>query len=189
MFIFNIFDYIISINKHKFCNMIQEIISVLSFPGVVFHELGHELFCRWSKVKVIKVCYFQFKNPAGYVIHSEPQKYYQAFLISVGPLIFGTLFSIIFFLMSKYFSNNNQLLEILFIWLGGSLAMNCFPSTQDAKVLFQETNKHILRNLFVIIGYPFVLIIFLFGLLKTLWIDLLYGFVLYFIASFINLSF
>ena len=99
--------------------MIQEIFSLISFPGVVFHELGHEIFCRISRVRVVKVCYFQFKNPPGYVIHNEPSKYHQAFFISVGPFISGIIFSVIFFLLSKYFSNSNQLLELLFIWLGG----------------------------------------------------------------------
>lgn len=168
--------------------MIQEIFSLISFPGVVFHELGHEVFCRWSKVKIIKVCYFQFKNPPGYVIHAEPNKYYQAFLISVGPFISGTIFSLVFFMLSKYFSTNSQLLELLFIWLGGSIAMNSFPSTQDAKVLFKETNKHILRNPLVIIGYPFVLIIFIFGILEMFWFDLIYAFVLYLLSSFIYLN-
>lgn len=168
--------------------MIQEIFSLISFPGVVFHELGHEIFCRISRVRVVKVCYFQFKNPPGYVIHNEPSKYHQAFFISVGPFISGIIFSVIFFLLSKYFSNSNQLLELLFIWLGGSIAMNCFPSTQDAKVLFKETNKHILRNPFVIIGYPFVLIIFIFGLLQIFWIDLIYAIILYLLSSFIYLN-
>jgi len=168
--------------------MIQEIFSLISFPGVVFHEFGHEIFCRISKVRVVKVCYFQFKNPPGYVIHNEPSKYYQAFFISVGPFISGIIFSVIFFLLSKYFSNSNQLLELLFIWLGGSIAMNCFPSTQDAKVLFKETNKHILRNPLVIIGYPFVLIIFIFGLIQVFWINLIYAFFLYLLSSFIYLN-
>lgn len=168
--------------------MIQEIFALLSFPGVVFHELGHEIFCRWSKVRVIKVCYFQFKNPAGYVMHEEPRKYHQAFLISVGPFIIGTIFSVIFFLLSRYFSSKDQILEILFIWLGGSLAMNCFPSFQDAKILFKQTNKHLFKNLFVIFGYPIVILLFIFGILKIIFLDLIYAFVLYFVSNFIYLN-
>lgn len=168
--------------------MIQEIFSLLSFPGVVFHELGHELFCRWSRVRVLKVCYFQFKNPAGYVIHEEPKKYSQAFLISVGPFIIGTIFSVIFFLLSRYFSSKDQILEILFIWLGGSLAMNCFPSFQDARNLFKQTNKYLFKNLFVILGYPVVILLFIFGILKVVFLDLVYAFALYFISNFIYLN-
>lgn len=165
--------------------MVAEIISLLSFPGVVFHELGHQIFCNISKVRVIKVCYFKFGNPAGYVIHESPRKFAQAFFISVGPFIIGTLFSIIFFLISRYFSSSNQLLEILFIWLGASVAMNCFPSTQDAKVLFKETNRHIFRNPLAIIGYPFVLIIFIFRLLQIFLFDLIYAFGLYILSDLI----
>jgi len=88
--------------------MINEIFSLISLPGVVFHEFGHEMFCYFTGVKVIKVCYFQFKNPAGYVLHFKPKKYYQSFLISVGPFILGLIFSIFFFLISKYYNSINN---------------------------------------------------------------------------------
>jgi hypothetical protein len=44
------------------------LVSVLTFPGIIFHELGHQLFCKFTGVRVIKVRYFRFGNPAGYVL-------------------------------------------------------------------------------------------------------------------------
>ena len=50
-----------------------QLISLLTFPGVIVHEWAHKLYCNWTGVLVHKVVYFQFANPAGYVLHSEPK--------------------------------------------------------------------------------------------------------------------
>jgi len=46
------------------------VIAALTFPGVIVHEMAHQLFCRLFRVAVLDVCYFRFGNPAGYVIPS-----------------------------------------------------------------------------------------------------------------------
>ena len=182
-FIFNIFGYIISNDKYKFYNMIQEISYLLFFPGIVFHEFSREIFCCISKVKVVKVCYFQFKNLPGYVMHEEPRKYHQAFLISIGPSILGILFSVTFFILSKHFSNNSQSLELLFIWLGVSIAINCFPNIKDLKVLHEKAD-----NTLVSIGNLILTIIFIFNLLQNFWANLACTFILYILSNFIYLN-
>lgn len=67
------------------------IISIITFPGVIVHELAHQLFCRWFKIPVFEVCYFRFENPIGYVIHEPAKKGYQTILISIGPFIINTI--------------------------------------------------------------------------------------------------
>ena len=37
-------------------------VSILTFPGVIVHELAHQLFCYMCNIKVNKVVYFQFGN-------------------------------------------------------------------------------------------------------------------------------
>ena len=36
------------------------LISFVTFPGVIMHELGHQVACWLSKVAVFNVKYFQF---------------------------------------------------------------------------------------------------------------------------------
>lgn len=48
------------------------LISILTFPGVIVHEIAHQLFCRICGVAVLDVCYFKAGNPAGYVVHEIP---------------------------------------------------------------------------------------------------------------------
>ena len=48
------------------------LISLVTFPGVIVHELAHVVFCRLTKTPILSVCYFRLGNPAGYVIHERP---------------------------------------------------------------------------------------------------------------------
>ncbi len=47
------------------------LISLVTFPGVVIHELAHQLFCMLCGLKVYEVKYFQINNPNGYVIYQS----------------------------------------------------------------------------------------------------------------------
>jgi hypothetical protein len=39
------------------------LITIVTFPGVIVHELAHQLFCRLYKVSVFEEVYFQAENP------------------------------------------------------------------------------------------------------------------------------
>ena len=157
------------------------LISIATFPGIIVHEFGHKFFCDQFEVKVLKTCYFRLGNPAGYVLHEETKNFKQAFFIDIGPFIVNNLFAIIAFV----FAVNSSEPNLFFIWLGGSFAINSFPSTGDAKALWANTKKYSKKNLLLIaIGYPFVIIIYLANILSIIWFDLIWAFILYgFVAS------
>jgi len=155
------------------------LITLLTFPGVIFHELGHEWFCRWTGVSVYEVCYFRLDDPAGYVIHERPEKFYQAFFIALGPLITGTAISLFIFALSLKAALVHPYLDSLLSWLGLSIAANSFPSSGDAENLWQETNHHVKRSFAAMVGYPFVLFIYIANLLSFFWFDFLYAGILY----------
>lgn len=46
----------------------------LPFPGVMVHELAHQLFCRLMGVPVYEVKYFQFADTCGYVAHEPAER-------------------------------------------------------------------------------------------------------------------
>lgn len=160
------------------------LISILTFPGVIVHELGHMFFCRIFKVKIHKVCYFRFGNPAGYVIHDDPENFKQSFFIDVGPFIVNSVLAIIAFILTALLTPVYESYGFLFSWLGISIAMNSFPSKGDAKVLWAVTRKHSKDNgLLRLVGYPFVVIIYVANLLSFLWFDLFYAIGLYSLVS------
>jgi len=69
----------------------SQIIALLTFPGVVAHEVVEQLVCRWSGVAVLDVCYFRFVNPRGYVIHEPALKVRKSLLIGLGPFFVNSL--------------------------------------------------------------------------------------------------
>ncbi len=159
-------------------NEVRRIISGITFPGVIFHEFGHTLFCALTGVKVHKTCYFRFGNPAGYVIHERPQNFMQSFLIAGGPFISGTFFALLFFQIANL-NAAGPWQKLLFIWLGASVAINCFPSNTDGKGLWKDTNRYIRKNFLTIVGYPFAAVIWMLNLFQVIFLDLIYAILLY----------
>lgn len=153
-------------------------ISIATCPGVVVHELAHQLFCRLFKVPVFQVVYFQVGNPAGFVLHETPQYKWQSILISAGPFFVNTLLGALIALpaaLPVFTLNNANFLHYVLIYLGVSIAMHAFPSTGDAAVIWKEIRQDDTKLLTKLVGYPVVGLIYLGSLGSMIWLDLVYG--------------
>jgi hypothetical protein len=153
-------------------------ITIVTFPGVIVHELAHQLFCRLYKVPVFEVVYFQIKNPAGYVLHEIPRNKWQTIMISIGPFILNTLVGALIALpasLSVFKFNNAGPLDYLLIYLGVSIAMHAFPSTGDANAIWKSVKERDTPIWTKIISYPVVGLIYLGSLGSFFWLDLAYG--------------
>ncbi|MCR8558043.1 DUF3267 domain-containing protein [Mucilaginibacter sp. BJC16-A38] len=154
------------------------LISLLTFPGVIVHELAHQLFCRWFKVPVFKVVYFQTGNPAGYVLHETVSNKWQTMLISVGPFFVNTIIGafIAFPAALPVFTfDNATVADYLLVYLGVSIAMHAFPSTGDGKAIWQVLKDSETSLIVKIIGYPVIGLIYLGSLGSFFWLDVAYG--------------
>lgn len=156
------------------------IISIITFPGVIVHELAHQIFCYFMKIPVYEVKYFQFKNPSGYVIHERTDKPLKAFLISVGPFLINTILGII--IMSSVsieligFEDLDNILSLFVGWIGISILMHAFPSTVDGKGLVDSILKNKEVNILMrIITAPVIGLIYLGALGSVIWLDLIYA--------------
>lgn len=160
------------------------IISTITFPGIILHEWSHKYFCNLTGVRVFKVCYFRFGDPAGYVIHEEPYTYKQVFWISVGPLVINTLLA----LLSGYVvsvGNMTEIQQIIVIWLGIAFGMQSFPSDHDMKHIWNASRVSLFRggSILHLFAYIFVAIIWIANKLRFLWFDLFYAIALVYIGS------
>lgn len=154
------------------------LISILTFPGVIVHELAHQLFCRWLKVPVFKVVYFQVGNPAGYVLHEKTDNRYKAIAIGIGPFIFNTIVGALISLpaaLPVFTFHTATPFDYLLIYLGVSIAMHAFPSTGDANAIWQSLKEDRTPIWARIIGYPIVGLIYIGSLGSFFWLDALYG--------------
>lgn len=155
------------------------LISIATFPGVIVHELAHAFFCKITGTQVFKVCYFRLGNPAGYVIHAQPTNVWKHILIGVGPLLFNTLIGLLFGFIAFFEHIDTNKLTVaagVFMWLAISIAIHSFPSTGDAKSIWNSVWSQGTPVAAKLIGTPLVAIIFLGALGSIFWLDLIYGF-------------
>lgn len=156
-----------------------ELISILTFPGIIVHEFAHMLFCRIRKVAVFDACYFRVGNPAGYVVHENTSNFNSTFLISMGPFFVNTLLCLLICLpayMPIKFFNIEHPLSYFLIWLGVSIGMHAIPSNQDAENVYEQAKQRIKSgNILAIVSFPIVGLIYVFNIMRFLWADLFYG--------------
>lgn len=133
------------------------VISAITFPGVVVHELAHQLFCRFYKVPVFKVVYFQFGNPAGYVLHGPAANKWQSIMISIGPFFLNSILGLLIALpvaFQRHAFDDAGFTEYLLMYLGISIAMHAFPSTGDANSIWRALKDENTSLLVKAVGFP-----------------------------------
>ncbi len=151
------------------------LINILTFPGVVVHEMAHAQFCRLFGVRVHQVCYFRLGRRAGYVIHDMPTTATQHILIGIGPFIFNTLLGMIAAVPFAMPDLRWTAVGVFSLWLGMSIAMHAFPSTGDAASIWRGLWSPGISIFGRLISIPLVLLIYLGALGSVFWLDLIYG--------------
>lgn len=151
------------------------IISLVTFPGVIIHELAHVAFCKLTNTPVQKVCYFRLGNPAGYVIHEMPSSVWRHILIGIGPLFVNTLLGLAIGLaVTATHHNSNG----FWLWLSVSVATHSFPSKGDAESIWKAVWTKGAPISARILGTPLVMLIALGAAGSFFWLDVLYGFMI-----------
>lgn len=155
-----------------------QLIAAVTFPGVIVHEMAHQFFCRITKTAVIDVKYFQFGNPAGYVLHEKPKSAYAHLAIGLGPLLFNSLISAIIafpaITPTMSFGASN-LSDLFLIWIALSIAMHSFPSTGDAKSIWAAVMRPSGNPLLKALTVPIVGFLYIGAIGSIFWLDAIYG--------------
>src|SRR5207249_8535231 len=123
----------------------------------------------------LDVCYFRIGNPAGYVIHEKSDRFTTSFLISVGPFLVNSILCMVFcfpaFVPLRIFDRKDPILYLL-IYLGVSIGMHAFPSTQDARGLWEAAKPAAKElNPLAILSFPIVGLIYLANIGSIFWLD------------------
>lgn len=122
-----------------------QVMCILTSPGIVVHEIAHQLFCDLFNVKVIKVCYLNFgSETGGYVVHERTHTFHISLLIGIAPLIVNSLLCMLltfpqsvsmFYTLGNRFnyasSSGYYLATITLYALGLIIGMSAFPSDKD----------------------------------------------------------
>jgi hypothetical protein len=100
-------------------------------------------------------------------------------MVGMGPFFVNSIFCVLFCsaaFMPVWELEVDDPLAYFFYWLGLSIGMHAFPSTQDMKEIWrlipEEAKKF---NLLAIISYPIVGIVYVLNFARFIWADLGYG--------------
>ncbi len=162
--------------------MFYKLYNLFTAPGVAIHEFGHAIFCVLAGVKIHKMVLFRFGNPAGYVEHDEPKYLYESVLVSFGPLIVNSL--VVLFCFATFKTINPGWNDALKVWLGFAAGMHAIPSTGDMHSLFSTINSRFWRNPFVLVGYPFVLLLWILNVLKRFHLQFIFTALLFWLGRY-----
>ena len=160
--------------------------SIFYMPGVVIHEISHHIFCKIFNAKVIKVCYYNFKDSSGYVRHERPKHLYQDVLIAIAPFFLNTLLGslVAYPIIINKFSTLGLISlnwrDILSMIISISIGMQAIPSKGDALSMWNFVGESDMNFLLKVMAWliiaPLFLMVFLLNFLSSfLKIDLFYG--------------
>ena len=160
--------------------------SIFYMPGVIIHELSHHFFCIIFSAKVTDVCYYNFRDSSGYVLHQRPTHLYQDVLIATAPFFLNSFIGglVAYPTVVNRLSTIGLLSltwqDLLRIIISISIGMNAIPSKGDGLSIWDyvcESNTNILIKIFSqLLITPLVLLILLVNFASSyLKIDLLYG--------------
>ncbi len=156
------------------------LISLVTFPGVVIHELAHQIFCMLCNLEVYEVKYFQMGNPNGYVIHEAADRPWKIFFTCMGPFFINSVLGMVILLPASIellvFHEFSNPLQLFLGWLGFSILMHAFPSRGDAKVMIRRILKSPdVSFVWKVIAAPFVGLIYICSVGSIFWLDLVYS--------------
>jgi hypothetical protein len=158
-----------------------QLIALITFPGVVIHEIAHRFFADLLGVPVYKIKYFQIsKDAAGYVEHGEIKTTWQAFWICVGPFIINSLLCMVLTLPFAYYwllldAKDPNPVVYFMGWLGLSIGVHAFPSNVDMKSFSHHAFKLSSNIIVKVFAVLLQILVFLSNLLRFFWFDLFYA--------------
>lgn len=154
------------------------IIAILTFPGVIIHQLVQLIVCRILRVAVLDISFFKFKNPAGYVIHERPIESWKDLIIGIVPFLVNSVLGATiasYSALSYYIFESGNSLDIIMIWLGISLAINAFPSPENSKNMWEAIDEPGVPLILKIFTFPIAGAMFIFSIGSMLWLNLFYS--------------
>lgn len=165
------------------------LLTLVTFPGVIVHELAHKRVCDLFGIPVLDVCYFRLGNPAGYVLHAEPERYRHHTMVSLAPFLLNTVLALVAFggvalsIPAGGSPGDAGIAGGVLFWLGISFGMHAFPSAGDASALWGQTKSKWRASPTVLLGLPVIALIHVVNLLRALWLDLVYAIALFVLVT------
>jgi hypothetical protein len=142
------------------------------------HEAGHQLFCHLTGTRVIRVCYFRFGIPPGYVAHEMPDSIWKHILIASGPLFLNTGLGLLAGIAAYQVwipTAHPLTTTVVLLWLGIAIGMHAFPSIDDANNVMTSIWSRGVGWITRIVATPIASLLYVGAIGSFVWLDVLYG--------------
>lgn len=128
--------------------LIYVITRFLTFPGALVRGLFEQIVCRIHKTVVEDRRYLKTDETCSHIEHELMSTSGSSFAICFVPFLCQIILAFfvsvtamtdLFYL--GYFAIPNGIIDIVCLWVGISLAVNCFPSVEDALNMWEKLYK------------------------------------------------
>lgn len=121
-----------------------------------------------------------------YVDFYDIEKYSHAFVVTLMPFFVCSAIGFVILLAAAPLYEVDSNYWLVPFWLGAAFAAHSFPNEVATDALWQKSSDT--DSLLRLVGYPIVALSKLVNLLRVLWLDLVYGVVLFFVARYFYLA-
>ena len=157
-----------------------DLISLLTFPGLILRQAIHAMCCRVLGVRVLDIRFFRKNTPSAYVLHELPKDFRTSLMLVLGPLVMHSLLCLVVCLPAlvpfRYYEDGFGSQEVFQVWLGLSIGIHAFPTWRDADNLWDLTRQEARgRGIAVRLTLPILLFLRLARRLSNYGFDLAYA--------------
>lgn len=158
--------------------LLRVLLELASIPGVITHELGHQVACWVTGTRVRKVCYFRFGLPPGYVIHDHPATVWRHLLVGAGPFLLNTTLGLgLGWAARQGFAwiRDPFWTRTVLTWLAISIAMHAFPSLTDANNVMTDIWRKGVGWFTRLLATPLAALLYVGAFGSWIWLDVAWG--------------
>lgn len=173
--------------------MIYIITRFLTFPGALIRGLFEQIVCRIHKAVVEDNRYLRNDENSSHIEHELMQTPGSAFAICYVPHIcqlilafFVSLTALVNLVSLDYFIMPYAIIDIVCLWVGFSLSVNCFPSVEDAMNMWEKLYKTSGHTFKKIIFFPGALICYVGAYLEKYSLTFVSGIILIAVCAFLK---
>ncbi|MGZ6251399.1 MAG: hypothetical protein ACXWL2_05185 [Candidatus Chromulinivorax sp.] len=135
----------------------KQLIALITFPGIILHEISHRFMCDIFNIPVYQIDYFALEEDSvGKVIHQKIYSYRKSFFIAMAPLFINTFIAMLLTIPLSICSSTNGiipassnfLINFLFkiiSWMGFTIGLHAIPSNQDVNNLKELAHTKTLK--------------------------------------------
>ncbi|MHA1799436.1 MAG: M50 family metallopeptidase [Candidatus Helarchaeota archaeon] len=134
------------------CRNIVKGLNLVSFVGIISHEMGHYLACKVCNVEVTNIKLLRFNKTGidGFVTVKKSRNFVTAFFIMAGPILLSSSIMALLYLYYLTLNETDVILKLIISFFLLSLLLGQLPSSTDMKNTLKEFENNPKSGIFTI---------------------------------------